>query len=172
MGRNGGKLPPKEFLTYCKREIFHAQWRILLDGELLDAMENGIVIMCHDGIERRFFPVPFTYSADYPERYGFCLTHLTPLTLACRTRIAAIKQNGGFPCTRCLVPKDQVQNMGTAEDITIRTEQRRVDDHDNVAMIEKALKEIEKGRSVIGKAVDKHLTSRSLLPIKVCSTEL
>jgi Plavaka transposase len=66
--RNGGKLPVKEFLTHCGREILHEQWKILLDDELLEVMEKGIVIMCHDGIERRFFPVPFTYSADYPEK--------------------------------------------------------------------------------------------------------
>jgi Plavaka transposase len=66
--RNQGKLPPKDFMTHCGHEIFHEQWRILLDDELLQAMEHGIVLMCHDGIERRFFPVPFTYSADYPEK--------------------------------------------------------------------------------------------------------
>jgi hypothetical protein len=31
-------------------------------------MEHGIVIMGRDGIERRFFPTFFTYSADYPEK--------------------------------------------------------------------------------------------------------
>jgi Plavaka transposase len=55
-------------VTHCGREIFHEQWKILLDDELQEAIENGIVIMCHDGVERRFFPVPFTYSADYPEK--------------------------------------------------------------------------------------------------------
>ena len=50
-------------------EMFHAQWEIILDDELLDAIKNGIVIMCQDGIERRFYIRIFTYSADYPEKY-------------------------------------------------------------------------------------------------------
>lgn len=49
-------------------EMFHAQWEIILDDELLDAIKNGIVIMCQDGIERRFYIRIFTYSADYPEK--------------------------------------------------------------------------------------------------------
>ncbi|KAH6891571.1 hypothetical protein BKA70DRAFT_1537922 [Coprinopsis sp. MPI-PUGE-AT-0042] len=148
--RNKGKLPPKDFLTHCGREIFHEQWRIMLDDELLEAMDKGIVIMCHDGVERRFFPVPFTYSADYPEK----------------TRIAAIKQNGKFPCTRCLVPKDQVLNMGTADDMAFREKNRRENDCKNIQMLNKARQEVKKGLSVIGDAVGKHLDERSLLPVE------
>ncbi|KAH6904929.1 hypothetical protein BKA70DRAFT_1431513 [Coprinopsis sp. MPI-PUGE-AT-0042] len=148
--RNKGKLPAKDFLTHCGREIFHEQWRIMLDDELLEAMDKGIVIICHDGVERRFFPVPFTYSADYPEK----------------TRIAAIKQNGKYPCTRCLVAKDQVLNMGTADDMTFREEHRRRNDSKNVQMVNKALQEVRKGLSVVGEAVDKHLNERSLLPVE------
>jgi hypothetical protein len=46
----------------------HAQWEIILDEELLDAIINGIVIKCRDGLERRFYIRIFTYSADYPEK--------------------------------------------------------------------------------------------------------
>ncbi|KAH6890807.1 hypothetical protein BKA70DRAFT_1441710 [Coprinopsis sp. MPI-PUGE-AT-0042] len=67
-GRNDGTLPPDKFIAHCAREMFHAQWKIMLDDDLLEAMEKGIVIMCPDGIERRFFPRIFTYSADYPEK--------------------------------------------------------------------------------------------------------
>ncbi|KAH6907235.1 hypothetical protein BKA70DRAFT_1428201 [Coprinopsis sp. MPI-PUGE-AT-0042] len=153
--RNNGKLPGKDFLTHCSREIFHEQWRIILDDELIDAMENGIVLMCHDGVERRFFPVPFTYSADYPEK----------------TRIAAIKQNGGFPCTRCLVSKDQVQNMGTEEDMSLRAEFRRKNDRVNRTMVARSLWQVKKGRSIVGNAVDKHLKEHSLLPIQTAFSE-
>jgi len=49
----------------------HAIWRLLLDGEFMDAYENGIVILFPDGISRRVFPRFFIYSADYPEKYVY-----------------------------------------------------------------------------------------------------
>lgn len=64
MGRNISK----ELMTHCRREVFHAQWSILLDDEFLEAYTHGIVIMCCDGILRRFYPRILTYSADYPEK--------------------------------------------------------------------------------------------------------
>jgi Plavaka transposase len=67
--RNGGKAVPKDLLRQCARDLFHAQWDIMLgDQDLLQAMEHGTVLMCRDGVERRFFPTFFTYSADYPEK--------------------------------------------------------------------------------------------------------
>jgi hypothetical protein len=59
----------KELMTHCRREVLHAQWNILLDDEFLEAYMHGIVIMCCDGILRRFYPRILTYSADYPEKY-------------------------------------------------------------------------------------------------------
>lgn len=55
-------------MAHCTREIFHAQWDILLDKEFLDAYVHGVVIACIDGVRRRFFPRIFAYSADYPEK--------------------------------------------------------------------------------------------------------
>jgi hypothetical protein len=46
-------------------------WDILLDQEFLEAYEHGFVMMCLDGVVRRFYPRIFTYSADYPEKYVF-----------------------------------------------------------------------------------------------------
>lgn len=46
----------------------HAVWHLILDGKFMEAYHHGIVIKCHDGIYRRFFPRIFTYSADYPEK--------------------------------------------------------------------------------------------------------
>ncbi|KAG2055970.1 hypothetical protein BDR06DRAFT_842118, partial [Suillus hirtellus] len=57
-----------DILTHCKREMFHAIWRILIDDDFLDAYRNGIVIKCHDGVYHQVFPRIFTYSADYPEK--------------------------------------------------------------------------------------------------------
>lgn len=55
-------------MTHCHREIYDAQWDIILDEEFLVAYVHGIVIHCCDGIRRRFYPRIFTYSADYREK--------------------------------------------------------------------------------------------------------
>jgi hypothetical protein len=65
----GGKGPGADFMAHCHRELFHEQWKIMLDDEFVEACKHGIVIRCCDGIERRFYPRIFTYSADYPEKY-------------------------------------------------------------------------------------------------------
>jgi hypothetical protein len=59
-------------LTHCRRELFHAQWDVLLDNDFLYAYEHGIVIRWMDSTERRFYPRVFTYSADYPEKCVTC----------------------------------------------------------------------------------------------------
>jgi len=58
----------KQILTHCRRELMHGVWKILLDDDFLHAYKYGIVIKCHDGVERRVYPRIFTYSADYPEK--------------------------------------------------------------------------------------------------------
>jgi hypothetical protein len=55
-------------MTHCHRECIHAQWRIILDDEFLEAYEHGIVIECCNGVLHRFYPQISTYSADYPEK--------------------------------------------------------------------------------------------------------
>jgi hypothetical protein len=47
----------------------HAVWKHLLDDAFIHATKYGIVIKCRDGVERRVYPMIFTYSADYPEKY-------------------------------------------------------------------------------------------------------
>lgn len=64
----GGKGPSSAFITHCHRELLHAQWKILLDDEFIEAYTHGIVVTCCDGKQRRFYPRLFTYSADYPEK--------------------------------------------------------------------------------------------------------
>lgn len=58
----------KDILAHCRRELMHAVWRFLLDDEFIHAYTYGIVIQCHDGIQRRIYPRIFTYAADYPEK--------------------------------------------------------------------------------------------------------
>lgn len=41
---------------------------MILDDEFMEAYVHGIVILCADDLQRRFYPRIFTYSADYPEK--------------------------------------------------------------------------------------------------------
>lgn len=70
---SNGKGPSEAFMTHCKREFLHAQWKKLLDDEFLEAYQHGVVIECCDGQKRRFYLRIFAYSADYPEKSVFCL---------------------------------------------------------------------------------------------------
>ncbi|KAG1842190.1 hypothetical protein DFJ58DRAFT_732177 [Suillus subalutaceus] len=96
----GGKGVGREYTTHCQRELFQAQWKVLLDHEFLEAYEHGIVILCCDGIKHRFYPRLFTYSADYPEK----------------VLVATIRQLGGCPCTRCLIPTTHLHHLGMSCD--------------------------------------------------------
>ena len=69
MEHTGDKLPGDLLFTHCHRELFHAQWKDILDDEFFYAYEHGIVLEAGDGVKRRLFPRIFTYSADYPEKY-------------------------------------------------------------------------------------------------------
>ncbi len=60
---------PSGFMAHCNREMFHAQWEILLDDDFVEAYNHGMVILCPDGVKRRFHPRIFIYIADYPEKY-------------------------------------------------------------------------------------------------------
>lgn len=65
----GGKGLSPAFYTHCRREYLHEQWKIILDDGFIKSYEHGIVIPCHDGESRRFYPRIFTYLADYPEKF-------------------------------------------------------------------------------------------------------
>lgn len=77
-------------MTHCQRELLHAQWKVILDDQFLEAYKHGIVIRCSDGVARRFYPRIFTYSADYPEK-------LVLKTLDCIDPFADIKIFEGSP---------------------------------------------------------------------------
>jgi len=64
-------------ITHLKRELVQKVWELLLDDDFMQAYEHGIVITCADGVTRRIFPRFFTYSADYPEKYGILRFLLT-----------------------------------------------------------------------------------------------
>jgi len=77
----GDKLPGNPLFTHCHRELFHAQWKDLLDEEFLHAYEHGVIVACGDNVKRQIFPRIFRYSADYPEKYVlvFCVYLLKKL---------------------------------------------------------------------------------------------
>ncbi|TEB25371.1 hypothetical protein FA13DRAFT_1756603 [Coprinellus micaceus] len=52
---------------HLHREVFHQQWRAILDDDFVEAYQYGIKVECFDSVERRFFPRIMTYIADYPE---------------------------------------------------------------------------------------------------------
>lgn len=65
----GGKGPSDALLAHCNREVFHAQWDLLLDDEFIEAWKHGVRVKCgFDKIVRRFYPRIMTYSADYLEK--------------------------------------------------------------------------------------------------------
>lgn len=68
MAHSGGKSLNGVLMTHCQRELFHEQWKMLLDEDFIRAYSHGVVITCCDGLKRRFYPRIFTYSADYPEK--------------------------------------------------------------------------------------------------------
>ncbi|KAG6905246.1 hypothetical protein DXG01_003988 [Tephrocybe rancida] len=116
----GGKgAPTPAFMAHCRRELFHTQWSIILDEEFIEAWMHGIVIMCLDGILRRFYPRIITYSADYPEK----------------ALVSSIRNGGRFPCPRCLVTKEHLGRMGMKFDMQQRTATIRLNDADHVKKV-------------------------------------
>jgi hypothetical protein len=75
------------------------------------------VVLCSDSITRRFYPRIFTYSADYPEKYVNLYLTMNAIDLDfIRVLIATVRNLGGCPCPRCLIPKERIQNMGRPQD--------------------------------------------------------
>ncbi|TFK25959.1 hypothetical protein FA15DRAFT_638473 [Coprinopsis marcescibilis] len=141
--RTGGKVQDKH-LAFLNREAFHEQWSILLDEELQDAIENGIVLMCHDGVLRRFYIRIFTYSADYPEKI----------------LLAGIKR-GNCPCPRCLVSKADLHELGMQKDMKTRKTQLRTYDSAVVSAVDASRTAIfERGAAVQGATVDTYLKDK------------
>ena len=73
-----GVAPPPDVFTHCRRELYHAVVKLILEGKFVEAYKHGIVIEFPDGISRRVFPRFYCYSADYPEKsvnLPVCLDH-------------------------------------------------------------------------------------------------
>ncbi|KAG2003606.1 hypothetical protein CC2G_004198 [Coprinopsis cinerea AmutBmut pab1-1] len=143
-------------LTHCERELFHAQWRILLDDEFMEAYQHGIVVVCPDGHKRRFYPRIFTYSADYQEKIV----------------VASIRNLGLCPCPRCLIPLREVHLMGQVNDMKNREKYKRVDDQERQRKVAEAHKRIYvDGVPVTGRRVERLLQKSSLVPARNAFSE-
>ncbi|KAF7359835.1 hypothetical protein MVEN_00708900 [Mycena venus] len=144
-----GHSPSADVLTHCRRELMHAIWKKLLDGEFLEACKHGIVIECPDGILRRFYFRFFTYSADYPEK----------------VLLATIRNLGECPCPRCFVTKDKLDQFGTVRDDKNRVTLHRVDNENRKSYVQKARDWIYRlGHAVRGAKVERLLKPKSWVP--------
>ncbi|KAG2021050.1 hypothetical protein CC2G_006316 [Coprinopsis cinerea AmutBmut pab1-1] len=129
-------------LTHCERELFHAQWRLLLDDEFIEAYRHGIVVDCPDG--------------HYPEKIV----------------VASIRNLGRCPCPRCLIPLDEVHLMGQVKDIQNRDKKKRVDDQKRRRLIADARNRIYLDRvPVTSVKVNRLLQNMSLVPTRNAFSE-
>jgi|ERR1700722_1739675 len=153
--------------------MYHAQWAIILDDEFLEAYQRGIVILCCDGIRRRFYPRIFVYSADYREKqvpFDYLNTFGCNLKITCRILLACIRSLGHCPCPRCLIPLDAVVNMGKLRDMAQRETLAR-DDNESRRRVTFARKSIyEENHAVNSAAVESLLQADSLVPTAVSNT--
>ena len=82
-------------MAYCRRELFHEAWKVLLDKDFIHTYVHGVVMDCADGIKRRIYPRIFTYSATNRK------SKITLYKLSCmliflyRVLISTIRDKGG-----------------------------------------------------------------------------
>ncbi|KAF7424881.1 hypothetical protein PC9H_010192 [Pleurotus ostreatus] len=144
-----GEGPTTDLLTHARRELMHAVWHHILDEDFKQAYEHGIVVLCPDGVHRRFYPRIFTYSADYPEK----------------VLLTTIRNLGACPCPRCLVPKAKIPELGTQRDDARRSKLARVDDVHRRGRIMQVRDWIYlTGRAIKSKAVELVIGVRSEVP--------
>ena len=166
--RNKGVLPSKELVKYCSKVLFHQQWSILLDKQLVDAMKDGLVMGGPDGERHCFYPRVFTYSADYPERCGKSgSARQLILTSLGRILIAGIRNYGGRPCHRCLTKDSELGDLGSPIDAKRRSDTRC--EANQAQLVKKAHHLILRGTAVTGKKVEALMKEESLVPVQVRS---
>ena len=90
------------------------------------------------------------------------------LIFLCRVLIATIRDKGGCPCPRCLIPKQYLPGLGTTSAMKLRTEQLRSDTTQRRGKIIQARDFIyNKGYVVNSKNVDNLLKEESYVPTEV-----
>ncbi|KAJ8457369.1 hypothetical protein ONZ51_g11576 [Trametes cubensis] len=144
-----GKSASAPLLTHCRRELFHAQWKCLLDDEFMHAYEHGMIVDCIDGVRRRIYPRIFTYSADYPEKM----------------LVATLRDKGRCPCPHCLVTFEDIDKLGNDEDRNRRSHQVRESAAEQSALVQEAREIIyDSGYVVNSDRVEALLRDHSLVP--------
>ncbi|KAG6905806.1 hypothetical protein DXG01_000630, partial [Tephrocybe rancida] len=144
----GSKIK-SEFLSHCRREFAHAQWRLLLDDKFVEAYKHGFVVKWDDEVSRRFYPRIFSYSVDYKEK----------------ALMATVRMNSLVPCPRSKIPKANAHLFGTKQDRKAWLQLERLDDEDRQTAISKARDKIYKENFAVDSAAVKHLlASESLVP--------
>ncbi|CCO34564.1 hypothetical protein BN14_08666 [Rhizoctonia solani AG-1 IB] len=152
-----GKPPPESLITHLRRELMHEVWAHLLDNKFLYAWNNGTVIKCADGIERRVFPRIKIHSVDYPEK----------------ATLATIRNLGVCLCPRCLAKKGLASKLGTSHDTHIRVSKRRVESTKRINKIQQARRLIyDLGHSVQSKQIEALLQAESYVPTLLHEIEL
>ncbi|KIJ58044.1 hypothetical protein HYDPIDRAFT_34551 [Hydnomerulius pinastri MD-312] len=145
----GSKLLGDAFFTHCHRELFHAQRRVLLDDDFIEAYTHGLVLSGYDGVKHHLYPRIFTYSADYPEK----------------VLIASMRNLGVCPCPRCLIPKDHVPNIGSERDMLQRQILARSDTEEKRRKVAAARRLIYENQYVVDTPqVEELLKDESLVP--------
>ncbi|KAK7696214.1 hypothetical protein QCA50_000867 [Cerrena zonata] len=144
-----GEGPSADLLTHCRRELMHGVLDIVLDDDFLMAYKHGIVLKMADGIIRRLYPRLFTYSADYPEK----------------VLLATVRNLGKCPCVRCTVTKDQIKDIGTANDFARRKNLQRISDYAFQQRVRLARSMIyDKGKGIKSAVVEGLLSPLSYVP--------
>ena len=157
-------------MTFCHRELIHAQWKILIEDDFIEAWKHGIVIICCDGVTRRFYPHIFTHSGDYPEKYvEFTIfSFLLECSLVNRILLASIRNLGLCPCPRCLIPLSRAHCFGMARDTAQRTAMARIDNKTRQNNVYAARRLIyEKQYRVNAAAIEDLLKKESIVPTAV-----
>lgn len=92
------------------------------------------------------------------------------LTISLRTLLASIRNMGGCPCPRCLIPLHRVHNLGMPKDKKDRKIHARVDNVFRKVLIDSSRRSIYvNNRPVNSKLVESDLKEHSYVPIRVSS---
>lgn len=82
-----------------------------------------------------------------------------------RALLATIRNLGKTPCPRCMVPKERIKDLGTANDVARRVNLARHDSHPLRSTIKRARAAIyERGKGVKSTAVEDVLGPNSYVP--------
>jgi hypothetical protein len=82
--------------------------------------------------------------------------------------LATIRDKGKCPCPRCVMPIEQIENLGLDSDRKVRTDHQRVNHSRLRTLIETARKLIYvKGLGVKSAAIERGLQPLSLVPTRV-----